>query len=177
MATTTRPATAWSNQLAILLAYPEAGHAARAAALRSEVAAFAPAAAAALDRHLAQVSALPPEALEELYTRTFDLQPVCAPYLSVHLFGEESPQRAALMTGLAGAWGELGAATGGELPDHVAVVLANGPRLPGGQWDELVRFALRPALERMIRALDGAGSPYGALCEAGARLLEDAPHV
>ena len=46
--------------------------------------------------------------LEDLYTRTFDLSPVCAPFLSVHLFGQESFRRARLMTALEEAYRKAG---------------------------------------------------------------------
>jgi len=163
--------------MAALLAYPGADHIARATALRDGVSARCAAAADAIDRHLERVQTLSPRALEEVYTRTFDLQPACAPYLSVHLFGEESPRRANLMTGLAAAWERLDVNTGGELADHVAVVLEHGPRLPDGEWGELVHHALLPALGGMTKALDAAASPYAALCQASTRLLEEVVHV
>ena len=46
------------------------------------------------------VADLSPFELQELYTRTFDLNPMCSPALSVHLFGVESFKRSHLMVGL-----------------------------------------------------------------------------
>src|SRR5512138_1986014 len=63
-----------------------------------------PTAGSELHRFVCHVRDLSLPDLCELYTRTFDLTPVCAPYLSVHLFGESSFKRAQLMTGLREAY-------------------------------------------------------------------------
>ncbi|HEX6200854.1 MAG TPA: molecular chaperone TorD family protein, partial [Thermoanaerobaculia bacterium] len=110
--------------------------------------------------------------LEDLYTRTFDLTPVCAPFLSVHLFGQESFRRARLMTGLEEAYRRAGYDRGTELPDHLAVVLGAAEVFPDDEWRELVEQVLALPLARMKGALAGGpadGSPrnpYRHLLEA-----------
>jgi len=111
--------------------------------------------------------------LEDLYTRTFDLSPVCAPFLSVHLFGQESFRRARLMTGLEEAYGKAGfdrSEGGTELPDHVAIVLQAAESFPEAEWAELVERVLARPLARMKGALD-AKNPYRHLVEAVRQVL------
>lgn len=108
--------------------------------------------------------------LEELYTRTFDLTPSCAPFLSVHLFGQESFRRARLMTGLEEAYRKAGFDRGTELPDHVAVVLQAAEAFPETEWAELVERVLARPLAKMKGALD-AKNPYRHLVEAVRQVL------
>lgn len=103
--------------------------------------------------------------LEDLYTRTFDLTPVCVPFLSVHLFGQESFRRARLMTGLEEAYRKAGHDRGTELPDHLAVVLGAAEVFADDEWEELVEQVLARPLARMKGALD-AKNPYRHLLEA-----------
>lgn len=100
------------------------------------------------------------ETLQEQFTRSFDLSPVCPPYLSIHLFGGESFKRAELMVGLADAYRRAGFAYGTELPDHVGKVLQALPLLESNERNDLVAYVLLPATEKMLAALEKAGSPW-----------------
>lgn len=139
-------------------------------------------AAAAVDRFLERAEDLGTERLREIHGRTFDLAPSCVPYLSVHLFGEGSFQRARLMAGLAEAQMRAGFDRGPELPDHLAVVLRFAPHMDPEEWRELVRFCLIPALPAMAGGLEGRGSegsdnPYRQVLEAVELLLVATPTV
>lgn len=151
------------------LAYPDEGLAAAAVTLREGIPAPS-AAAAPLGRFAAAVARVPLDRLREVYTRTFDLQPSCVPYLGVHLFGEESFKRARLLTGLAEAYARDGHGSGGELPDHLAVVLGWAPRAPDDEWAELGRMCLAGPVRDMAAALAGTDNPYRHLLE-GLRLV------
>jgi len=121
----------------------------------------------AIKSFLAELGGMSTEYAQELYTRSFDLSPVCVPYASVHLFGAESFKRAELMTGLKTVYERVGFDCGGELPDHIAVLLQCAPRFDEEEWSELVTLVLLPALEKMIPALEHSGSPWRhALCAA-----------
>lgn len=114
------------------------------------------------------------EAMQELYTDTFDLEPACAPYVGHQLLGE-GPQRGPLLAKLA----ELHAADGfrpqDELGDHVAEVLAFlAVARPGAERDDLLRDGLLPTVDRMIAALAAAGNPYRELLLAILELLRPA---
>jgi nitrate reductase delta subunit len=65
-----------------------------------------------------------PQKMEELYTTTFDMQPVCYPYIGYQLFGE-SYKRGAFMAQLNEAYHALGYSAGQELPDHLSVIRAS----------------------------------------------------
>lgn len=132
-------------------------------------------AAAAVERFLERAEDLGAERLREIHGRTFDLAPSCVPYLSVHLFGEGSFQRARLMAGLAEAQSRAGFDRGPELPDHLAVVLRFAPHMEPEEWRELVRFCLIPALPAMARGLEEGDNPYREVLKAAELLLVATP--
>lgn len=110
------------------------------------------------------VRKLPLSAWEELYTRTWDLNPVAAPYIGYQTWGENY-QRGNFMAALNRALLEAGVETDGELPDHLipvlrylAVVIEPLP--------ELLEI-LPAAIERIIAALRKSDStnPYLSLLE------------
>ena len=109
--------------------------------------------------------------MEELYTRTFDLQAVCSPYVGYQLFGD-SYKRGIFMARLNEGYRDKGFSPGTELPDHVGVILRF---LALGTEDEFSRALLDeglvPALAKMRQTLGrSTGNPYseviGALCLA-----------
>ena len=128
-------------------------------------------AAEALRAFWASVAGLSTEYAEELYTRSFDLSPVCVPYVSVHVFGPENFKRAELMTGLASAYDRVGYDRGAELPDHIAVVLSGAPLFDAEEWSDLSNYVLAPALEKMRIALESANSPWRHLACAVQAML------
>ena len=105
--------------------------------------------------------------MEEMYTRTFDLQAVCSPYVGFHLFGE-SYKRGIFMARLNKGYCERGFSAGSELPDNVAVVLRF---LALGNEDEFSRAllsdGLRPTLAKMAQALPSpSDNPYSEVINA-----------
>lgn len=118
-----------------------------------------------------ELSGLSTEHAQELYSRSFDLSPVCVPYASVHLFGAESFKRAELMTGLIATYERVGFDRGTELPDHIALLLQCAPCFEADEWDDLSALVLTPALEKMVDALTNAGSPWRHVARAARELL------
>jgi len=117
--------------------------------------------------------------MEEIYTRTFDMQPVCFPYVGFQLFGE-SYKRGAFMAKLVEGYRDFGYAAGEELPDHAAVVLrflSLGPQARDGEFGRVLFIeGLLPALRKMAAALQGeAANPYGAILSALLLVLEKFP--
>ncbi len=156
------------EHLARLLEYPDRETVPLAEALLSDLRAD-PARAAvadALTPFVVEARGMAPAVLEEAYSRSFDLSPVCVPYVSVHLFGEESFHRARLMTALAARWEELGLDLGAELPDHLALVLRGGARLSPDEWRELLRLGVLPALVVMQAQIARAKTPYRHVIDA-----------
>ena len=120
-----------------------------------------------LDAFVADMAALDLASQQSIYTSTFDLAPSCTPYLGVHLFGDENPDRARLMVGLRMAYRRAGMAeNAAELPDHVAEVLAFAARGDTEERDELRDFVLIPALSKMNEILAPTGNPYRHLVAA-----------
>jgi nitrate reductase molybdenum cofactor assembly chaperone NarJ/NarW len=102
---------------------------------------------------------------EELYTRTFDLNPLAAPYVGFQIYGE-SYQRGEYMSRLSREMGQHAIDLGGELPDHLLPVL----RYLGATPDPLPELVetLPPAIQRMQAVLRKAepGNPYVHLLNA-----------
>jgi nitrate reductase molybdenum cofactor assembly chaperone NarJ/NarW len=102
---------------------------------------------------------------EELYTTTFDLNPLVAPYLGYHAWGE-SYRRGPFLGRMNRALQEAGVETMGELPDHIAPVLRYLAATPA-PLPELLEV-LNPAVDRMVSTLQKAepGNPYVDLMQA-----------
>jgi nitrate reductase delta subunit len=109
----------------------------------------------------ASAERLGPAALEEAYTRAFDLEPASCLYVGHHVFGETT-RRSLFMARLAAMYREAGVhPPGGELPDHLPHVLryldANGGTTASR---DLLADAVVPALRQIVAALDRARNPY-----------------
>jgi nitrate reductase delta subunit len=125
-----------------------------------------PAAAADMERFRRFLAAPAPSQVEEVYTATFDLQPVCYPYVGYQLFGE-SKQRALFLVKLQECYRRHGYVTGGELPDHLSEVL----RFLAKAQDvtaraELMNDGLLPALAKIIQGIEDGEHPYGDVLRA-----------
>jgi nitrate reductase molybdenum cofactor assembly chaperone NarJ/NarW len=112
-----------------------------------------------LQDFLGQIQHLSLGAWEELYTQTWDLAPLTAPYIGYQIWGEDY-RRGKFMADLQGAYQQHQVDTGSELPDHLVPVLryletAQQP-LP-----ELVEI-FKPAVEKMAAVLQKRhpGNPY-----------------
>ncbi|GMW03170.1 MAG: hypothetical protein AMXMBFR84_43050 [Candidatus Hydrogenedentota bacterium] len=145
---------------ATLLTYPEQDIYKIAPALEKRLASLSPPAAEELWRFVQFLEAATLAKARELYTRAFDLSPLAVPYLSVYLFGAENPQRGQFMAGFSGAYAESGYDSGGELPDHLAVVLGYAAVASEDTWDEVQRFCLPLPLRLMCQSLREGETPY-----------------
>ncbi|GMU91065.1 MAG: hypothetical protein AMXMBFR4_01230 [Candidatus Hydrogenedentota bacterium] len=126
---------------------------------------------AALYSFAQEASQFSVEHAQEMYTRAFDVNPLCVPYLSVHLFGQESFKRAELMTGLKAKYEARGFDYGAELPDHLSVVLQAVSCFSDDEWDELRTYCIEKPLAAMAAALDRAASPWRHVVRAVQRAL------
>lgn len=119
------------------------------------------------------------EQLQELYTTTFDMQPVCYPYLGYQLFGE-SYKRGAFMAQLNEAYHAAGYSIEQELPDHLAVVLhfvgLNSANRQGDFCQSLLNEGIIPALEKMLKTFgEQSENPYFGLLTALQSFLVQIP--
>jgi len=151
------------EELAELLRYPGPDRAARlAAALRLSTGTPC---GEALERFRMETEALSLHALQELYTRTFDLSPLCALEVGWQLYGEDYA-RGSFLAYLRPILLEQGIAERGELPDHLANVLPAIARLTPEKAEELREAAALPAVDKMLHAFAGKTNAYGDLLRA-----------
>ncbi len=102
----------------------------------------------------------PPEALEEIYTRTFDLTPTTSLYAGHHMFGE-TYKRSVFLAKLQAAYGENSFSCGAELADHLCALLRFVAAADQADFVEpLVGEVMVPALEKIESGLRVSGSPY-----------------
>jgi len=104
--------------------------------------------------------------IEEVFTGTFDLQPICHPYVGYQLCGE-SQQRTMFLMKLQEIYRQHDFQAGTELPDHLGEIL----RFIGITDDqtcrrELINDGLLPALEKIIKGIENDQHPYKRLLEA-----------
>ncbi len=137
-----------------LLDYPGPRVAEAASECQALVAPRSREAAALLGRFRAFAEQTPLARLEEVYTGTFDLDAACHPYVGYHLFGE-TYKRSVFLVGLRERYRKIGYTDGGELPDHLVVVLRFLAVTDDAILaEEIVREALLPALDRMAGGKD-----------------------
>lgn len=157
-------------RLGRLVAYPEDGYAADIDVLQSALQALDQDAARELAPFAAQLRELPIGEQQELFTRTFDLNPVCALEVGWHLYGEDYA-RGKFLVEMRQRLRAHGIHEGGELPDHLALLLALAAELRGDEADALVTGALAPAIDKMLPALEKAASPFLPLMRALRQVL------
>jgi nitrate reductase delta subunit len=114
-----------------------------------------------------EIEHVAPEGMEELYTRTFDLNPVATLELGWHLWGEQY-ERGRFLADLRALQEGLGVEMTSELPDHLTVVLLTLARMESPET--LVR-QIAPALEKIAKPLDEQGNPYRHLIHAAVSAL------
>ena len=113
-------------------------------------------------QHIAPLSV---EELQELFTRTFDLNPVCSLEIGWHLFGENY-SRGEFLVEMRQTLRRLGLTESTELPDHLSQVLPTVARLQPRDADRFTTQHLLPALEKMLAGLRGKVCPYEFVLEA-----------
>lgn len=96
---------------------------------------------------------------EELYTRTFDLNPPCALEIGWHLFGEDY-HRGAILVRLREELARHGIEESCELPDHLVHVLPLIDRMAPEEAARFVPACVTPAVMKIIAALKGRQNPY-----------------
>ena len=162
-----------------LLSYPTASIFTQAETCLAQLQDSHPEATPAFENFLRGLNQCELERLKELYTTTFDMQPVCYPYIGYQLFGE-SYKRGALMAQLNEAYHAFGYSAGQELPDHLSAALRfmglDATNRAGEFCQSLLQSGLIPALEKMLKPF-GAQSenPYFWLLTALQQFLSPTP--
>lgn len=147
------------DALSALLVYPDAAYDVRAHEAFRAMYCNDSEAGDLLMLFLDEIGPMSPDAIEELYTITFDLNPVVTLDLGWHLYGE-AYERGRLMAQLRAMLMRAGLEENGELPDHLSSVLRLLPRLPEGDGVVFANSVVLPALEKMSAALEGGVNPF-----------------
>lgn len=170
--------------LAPLLIYPDGDLALRAAYFRErldsdEPDGAEPDLAALVEESLRFLETQPQHLLEELYTRTFDLNPISTLEIGWHLYGEQY-ERGRFLVRAREMLCRVEVEEDGELPDFLPSLLRALPRLSHDEAIDLGAYLL-PAVSVMCDALadKDKGNPYHAILEAvrqalAARVPDDA---
>ncbi len=148
------------EKLAALLEYPTEHPGPAVEACRAELDISYPAAAELLTDLQAYVTGTSLDMMQERYTNTFDLTPVCALEVGFHIFGEDY-QRGAFLAHLRESQVEVGLGNDVELPDHLAVLLRWLARITGTEvCHDIIEECILPALAKMDECLADADNPY-----------------
>lgn len=153
------------EQLASLLEYPGPDWDANVAACKKVVFGSSPDLLTSFTTFCDGAKDLPVSSLQELYTRTFDLNPVCTLDIGYHLFGENY-KRGVFLANLRETEAAYELGQEHQLPDYLPVLL----RLVARLGDEELRAALIiecliPALAKMLKAFGDRDNPYRHLLE------------
>jgi nitrate reductase molybdenum cofactor assembly chaperone NarJ/NarW len=167
------------DSFAALLEYPDADVKEQAVQCLVQLQPIYPESAEALEKFIRRLDQLSLDKMRELYTVTFDMQPVCYPYVGYHLYGE-SYKRGAFMAQLNEAYRGFDYSAGLELPDHLSVILRfvglDTANREGDFCQALLGDGLTPALEKMLKAFDAQSeNPYHGLLLALRLFLADTP--
>ena len=158
------------DQLAEVLTYPVDGYEGRFSRCRETLAARDPSLAAMLDPLAGHIDSSSESELEELFTRTFDINPQCTLELGWQLYGEDY-NRGAFLVRMRELMREKGVEEGTELPDHLMHVLPVLGRMePEEAGDFSLRFAL-PAVNKMLEGFSDNANPFRSALETVRGLL------
>jgi len=102
------------------------------------------------------------EEVEELYTRTFDLNPVCSLDLGWHLYAENY-DRGTFLVQMRDALRKHGVEETLELPDHLPSVLRLLSRMEDTTARQLVVTSVLPAMKKMLAGFSDHDNPYFSL--------------
>ncbi len=128
--------------------------------------------AAGLVRQFAsQTRDLAIERLQELYTQTFDLNPVCSLEIGWQLYGEEYARGSFLVT-MRQQLRRHGIPESTELPDHLTHVLPLLERMDEEEAGKFSSSFVIPALKKMLPSFEGKDSPYENILQALNGLLQ-----
>ena len=103
--------------------------------------------------------------LQELFTVTFDLNPVCSLELGWHLFGENY-DRGLLLVRMRQLLRLHRFAETGELPDHLSYALRLIARMDSEARHDFAAAIVLPALGKMLDAFRDKPNPYKKVLEA-----------
>jgi nitrate reductase delta subunit len=160
------------DQLAALFEYPSDGYLERVRDCAVAIAFEQPEAALLFEKFHKGIEGLSVDDLQELFTRTFDLNPACTLEIGWQLFGEDY-RRGEFLVKMRHGLREKGLPESAELPDHLTHALALLGRLEPDEASEFAGRFLLPALDKMLAAWKKDRNAYAALVESAFLLLKN----
>lgn len=164
------------DALADCLAYPDARIPETARIAEACLRATSPGAADALAPFVAAAAATAPDALEELFARTFDWSTTLALEIGWHLYGEQY-ERGAFLVRLRERLRATGVEEGADLPDHLGTCLRLLGRLPEDEALGLAAVALVPAVDRILAGFGAEPNPYVSVIRAVSAVVREVAGV
>jgi nitrate reductase delta subunit len=153
------------EQLADLLEYPGPDWDANVAACKKPVFACSPEVLTTFTKFCDGVQSLSLSSRQELYTRTFDLNPVCALDIGYHLFGENY-KRGVFLANLRETEAPFDLGQERQLPDYLPVLLRLLNKLDDKELRaSLIGECLIPAIDKMLVALQEGENPFRHLIQ------------
>jgi nitrate reductase delta subunit len=145
------------ENLADLIEYPDTDFDSKIAAIAADD---------LLREFSSRIAALSLSEAQELYTRTFDLNPVCALEIGYHLFGENY-KRGEFLANLRETEAPFDLSQENQLPDYLPVLLRLLIKIKDEDLrSSLISECLIPALDKMLTSLKESDNPYRFLLEA-----------
>jgi len=159
--------------LSRLLCYPDLSYRVHLARSAGSLADSEPDAARLLNCFAEATRDLSTARLQELFTQTFDLNPVCSLEVGWHLFGEEYA-RGTFLVSMRGLLRDNGLQENSELPDHLTNLLPLLDRLEEKERNYFIEKYLSPAIAKMLAPFEEKKSPYEDVMRALVQLIENA---
>jgi len=158
------------DSLADLFRYPSVGCRKAAEKCRGLLAVDEPAAGEMVGLFAGETAALSLGKMEELFTRTFDLNPECCLEVGWQLFGEKY-NRGSFLVWMRQQLQAHGLEESVELPDHLTHVLMLLGRMERAEADRFATEAVLPAMDRMLGGIKDQENPYLQVVRAAQSVL------
>ncbi len=170
--------------LARTLTYPGADTAEIVAECGAAGAWAGPTAAEGLGRFAEAVAGDTVEAMQERFTQAFDFDPKSTLDIGWHLYGENY-ERGDFLVRMREALAAHDLVEGGDLPDHLPLILRLLARMPVDAAAELAGTSVVPAVEKILAGVAGHDTPYehvirsiqAVMGELAHATAGDMPHV
>jgi nitrate reductase molybdenum cofactor assembly chaperone len=164
------------EQFARLFEYPGEDYGANAEECLAALQGKHSEASKALEEFCASIRNLNTDDLRELFTRTFDLNPMCTLEIGWQLYGEDY-QRGEFLVKMREQLREYDLRESGELPDHLTHALALLAHLEPDEAAEFAGSYLLPALDKMRTSWREDRNAFAALLESAfLRLRSEYPY-
>lgn len=99
--------------------------------------------------------------LQELYVRTFELDPVCNLYIGVHIFGEDGFKRGSFMSRLKEAYLQYGINNNNDIADFLPCVLRLASKIEDkNKFNSLVEECIVGPLDLILDTFKEESNPY-----------------